>query len=201
MNQKIKVLIVDDEASQRCVVAAMVSAWGMISETASDGEEALAKLTNFPADVIVTDLNMPGLDGFGLLERLRDTGDSPHTIVLTAYGNIETAVKTVHEMGAYWFLEKPIQPGPLEILIRRAGSRGPSWEESPRMTAPRAQVPAGDLATASRSHTATTSAVTASSTRTSPTSGPPRRWAARTEPATESHRTRTGPSARSTGRS
>jgi len=46
----------------------------------------------------------------------------PPAIVLTAYGNIETAVKTVHELGAYWFLEKPIQPGPLEILIRRAGS-------------------------------------------------------------------------------
>ena len=121
-NQKIKVLIVDDEASQRCVLAAMVSAWGMQSETAGDGEEALTKLSSFPADVIVTDLNMPGLDGFGLLDRLRESGDSPPTIVLTAYGNIETAVKTVHEGGAYWFLEKPIQPGPLEILIRRAGS-------------------------------------------------------------------------------
>ena len=43
-------------------------------------------------------------------ERLRDSGDMPPTIVLTAYGNIETAVKTVHELGAYWFLEKPIQP-------------------------------------------------------------------------------------------
>jgi DNA-binding NtrC family response regulator len=46
----------------------------------------------------------------------------PPTIVLTAYGNVETAVKTVHELGAYWFLEKPIQPGSLEVLIRRAGS-------------------------------------------------------------------------------
>ena len=46
----------------------------------------------------------------------------PPTIVLTAYGNIETAVKTVHELGAYWFLEKPIQPRSLEVLIRRAGS-------------------------------------------------------------------------------
>ena len=42
--------------------------------------------------------------------------------MLTAYGNIETAVKTVHELGAYWFLEKPIQPSTLEVLIRRAGS-------------------------------------------------------------------------------
>ncbi|HXA52323.1 MAG TPA: sigma-54 dependent transcriptional regulator, partial [Candidatus Acidoferrum sp.] len=107
---------------QRSGLAAMVSAWGMIAETAGDGNEALSRLTTFPADVILTDLNMPNLDGFGFLQRLRDGGEMPPTIVLTAYGNIETAVKTVHELGAYWFLEKPIQPATLEVLIRRAGS-------------------------------------------------------------------------------
>ena len=122
MNQPVKVLIVDDEASQRSGLAAMVTAWGMMAETAAEGNEALAKLANFPADVILTDLNMPGLDGFGFLERLRDSVDMPPTIVLTAYGNMDTAVKTVHELGAYWFLEKPIQSGSLEVLIRRAGS-------------------------------------------------------------------------------
>ncbi len=122
MNQSIKVLIVDDEASQRSGLAAMVSAWGMTPETAGDGNEALTKLNQFPADVILTDLNMPNLDGFGFLQRLRDSGEMPPTIVLTAFGNVETAVRTVHELGAYWFLEKPIQPGSLEILIRRAGS-------------------------------------------------------------------------------
>src|SRR5580700_2851847 len=122
LNQPLKVLIVDDEASQRSGLAAMTSAWGMTPETAGDGEEALAKLTEFQADVILTDLNMPGLDGFGFLQRLRDLGEMPPTIVLTAYGNIETAVKTVHELGAYWFLEKPIQPATLEVLLRRAGS-------------------------------------------------------------------------------
>jgi DNA-binding NtrC family response regulator len=100
----------------------MVSAWGMSPETAGDGHEALLKLATFPADVILTDLNMPGLDGFGFLQRLQESGDMPPAIVLTAYGNVETAVKTVHELGAYWFLEKPIQPGTLEVLLRRAGS-------------------------------------------------------------------------------
>jgi DNA-binding NtrC family response regulator len=122
LNQTIKVLIVDDEASQRSGLAAMVTAWGMTAQTASDGQDALAKLSDFPADVLVTDLNMPGLDGFGLLQKLRDSGDMPPAIVLTAYGNIETAVKTVHELGAYWFLEKPIQPGAMEVLLRRAGA-------------------------------------------------------------------------------
>ncbi|HEX3747269.1 MAG TPA: sigma-54 dependent transcriptional regulator [Bryobacteraceae bacterium] len=117
-----KVLVVDDEASQRSGLAAMLSAWKMTPETAADGEEALAKLAAFPADVILTDLNMPGMDGFGLLQHLRDAGDSTPTIVITAFGNIEKAVQTVHELGAYWFLDKPIQPSVLEVLIRRAGS-------------------------------------------------------------------------------
>ncbi len=122
MNSQLKVLVVDDEASQRSGLAAMLSAWGMVAETAAEGNEALLKLNSFPADVIITDLNMPGLDGFGFLQRLRDSGDMPPTIVLTAFGSIETAVKTVHEMGAYWFLEKPIQPPALEVLLRRAGT-------------------------------------------------------------------------------
>ncbi len=123
MDSQLKVLIVDDEASQRSGLAAMVSAWGMIPETAAEGGEALLKLNSFAADVIITDLSMPGLDGFGFLQRLRDSGEMPPTIVLTAFGNIETAVRTVHELGAYWFLEKPIQPATLEVLLRRAGTQ------------------------------------------------------------------------------
>ncbi len=122
MNQRLKVLIVDDEPSQRAGLAAMVSAWGMTPETAAEGNEALEKLNHFAADVILTDLNMPGLDGFGFLQRLRNSGDMPPVIVLTAYGNQETGPKVVHELGAYWFLEKPIQPSTLQVLIQRAGA-------------------------------------------------------------------------------
>jgi len=123
LNDQINVLIVDDDANQRSGLAALVSAWGMKAETAGDGNEALAKLQGFTADVIVTDLNMPGLDGFGLLERLGETGEMPPTIVLTAFGDVETAVRTVHELDAYWFLEKgSFQMPALELLIRRAGS-------------------------------------------------------------------------------
>ena len=117
-----RVLIVDDEPSQRSGLATMVTTWGMTAETAADGNEALEALNRHPVDVILTDLSMPGLDGFGFLEKLREMGDMPPTIVITAFGNIETAVKTVHEMGAYWFLEKPIQAKTLEVLVRRASA-------------------------------------------------------------------------------
>jgi DNA-binding NtrC family response regulator len=123
LDQPLRVLIVDDEATQRNGLAAMVSAWGMTPSTAADGQEALDKLAESPADVVVTDLNMPGMDGFEFLRRMREAGDMPPTIVVTAYGNVETAVKVVHEMDAFWFLEKPIQAGVLQTLLRRAGAQ------------------------------------------------------------------------------
>jgi DNA-binding NtrC family response regulator len=102
----------------------MVNAWGMAAETASEGAEALEKLAKVPVDVILTDLNMPGMDGFELLEKLRGMGDAPPAIVITAFGSADSAVKTVHELGAFWFLEKPIQTSALEALVRRAASHG-----------------------------------------------------------------------------
>ncbi|MDE3198449.1 MAG: sigma-54-dependent Fis family transcriptional regulator [Acidobacteriota bacterium] len=117
---QVNVLIVDDESSQRTGLAGMVKAWGMLAETAADGHEALEKMETFQPDAIITDMNMPGLDGFGLLRALRDAGEMPPVIVLTAFGNIETAVRTVHELGAFWYVEKPIQPNVLQVLLRRA---------------------------------------------------------------------------------
>ena len=55
----------------------MIAAWGFTVETASDGQEALDKLTTFPANVIVTDLMMPRMDGFELMKRLASDGNMP----------------------------------------------------------------------------------------------------------------------------
>ena len=120
MDRPVKILIVDDESSQRAGLAGMVKAWSMLAETASDGSDALDKLATFQPDVIVTDLNMPHMDGYELLKALREQGEVVPTIVLTAFGNIDTALRTVHEMGAYWFLEKPVQPNMMLALLRRA---------------------------------------------------------------------------------
>ena len=126
-------LIVDDEESQRAPLAAMISAWGFHVETAGDGQEALEKLAFFPANVIVTDLMMPRMDGFELMKRLASDGAMPPAIVLTAFGNIETAIQTIHDLGAFWFLEKPIQPAALRVLLERAASQSQLAEETERL--------------------------------------------------------------------
>jgi DNA-binding NtrC family response regulator len=128
-----RVLIVDDEETQRTGLANMVTAWGFTAETAADGQEALDKLGTFAAHVMVTDLMMPRMDGFELLRRLAAQGGGPPAIVLTAFGNIETALATMHDLGAFWFLEKPIEPRALRVLLERAAAQQRLVEEAERL--------------------------------------------------------------------
>ncbi len=76
---------------------------------------------------------MPRMDGFELLKRLGSQGNMPPAIVLTAFGNIETAIQTMHDLGAFWFLEKPIQPSALKVLLERAATQSRLTEETERL--------------------------------------------------------------------
>jgi DNA-binding NtrC family response regulator len=129
----IRVLIADDEDNQRAGLAKMIQSWGFVVETAFDGQDALEKFTQTPPHVLITDLMMPRMDGFDLLKRLGSLNILPTTIVLTAFGNIETAVQTMHDLGAFWFLEKPIQPSALKVLLERAATQSRMAEEAERL--------------------------------------------------------------------
>ena len=118
-----RVLVVDDDESQRSALAGMIGFWGYRVEAAADGQDALEKLETFDAQVIVTDLMMPRVDGQELLRRLKARGGGPPAIVQTAFGNLETAVETVHGLGAFWFIEKPVQSEALKLLIERAAAQ------------------------------------------------------------------------------
>ena len=128
-----RIQVADDEESQRIGLASMIQSWGFAVESAADGQEALDKLSAMPVHVLVTDLMMPRMDGFELLKRLNSQGGAPPAIVLTAFGNIETAIQTIHDLGAFWFLEKPIQPSALRILLERAASQSRLTEETERL--------------------------------------------------------------------
>jgi DNA-binding NtrC family response regulator len=115
-----RILVVEDDASERSDLADMVAAFGFQVATAADGREALEKLASFPANAILTDLMMPGVDGVELLKELTARGDRTPTIVLTAFGSIDRAISIVHDLKAFWFLEKPVQPGVMRALLERA---------------------------------------------------------------------------------
>src|SRR5258708_3329254 len=128
-----RVLVVDDEESQRTALASMIKLWGYSVETAADGQEALEKLASFGAHVIVTDLNMPRMTGQELLKHLKENGDAPPVIVQTAYGSLETSVSMVHDLGAFWFLEKPVQSQALRLLLERAAAQEKLAEHAERL--------------------------------------------------------------------
>lgn len=98
----------------------MLALWGYKTETAANGREALDRLAEFDADAVITDLNMPVMDGRQLLEELHRVGSGPPAIVLTAFGSVEMAVETVHQLGAFWYLEKPVRPKELKAILERA---------------------------------------------------------------------------------
>jgi DNA-binding NtrC family response regulator len=115
-----RIFIVDDDERQRTALAAMLSDREFETQVAGDGQDALERLTSFNADVIVADLVMPRMDGFELLRRLKERGDLTPAIALTAFGSMEKALSAVHDLKAFWYLEKPVESRAFKILLERA---------------------------------------------------------------------------------
>jgi len=114
------VLVVDDDAQDRAIHAEIVRSLGYSVEEAEDGRQALTKLETTAVSAIVTDLKMPGMDGFELLKTLNDRSQLIPAIVLTSFGGIGNAVTIVHDLQAFWYLEKPAEPAVLGTLLDRA---------------------------------------------------------------------------------
>lgn len=117
-----KVLVIDDEANERQGLAELLNTWGYETETASDGQEALDKISSFIPIVVISDLRMPRLGGMDLLKQLRDTLPGINFIMLTGQGTIEEAVEAT-KLGAFNFLEKPLDPKRLQIELRNCLER------------------------------------------------------------------------------
>src|SRR5579871_4809378 len=118
-----RVLVVDDDPRQRSILTEMVASLGFTPVAAADGAEAMELQAESAADVIFTDLIMPRMDGFELLRTLEARGDRTPTIVLTGFGSIEKAISVVHDLKAFWYVEKPVQPAILRALIERAAAQ------------------------------------------------------------------------------
>src|SRR5256884_2067191 len=114
-----RVLVVDDEQSLRKVLAATVQREGYEVQVASDGEEALAALDRDGADVVVTDLVMPRMDGLSLLRKVVVSHPDVPVIVVTAHGRVDSAVEAM-KAGAFDFVTKPFEHSELKAIIAKA---------------------------------------------------------------------------------
>ncbi|CAN5600490.1 sigma-54 dependent transcriptional regulator [soil metagenome] len=118
-----KLLVVDDENNLRLVVQKELSRQGHEVETASDGESAWEMLEHEDFDVLLCDINMPRLDGMGLLRRLNEKSPNPpEVIMLTGHATVETAIEAM-KLGAYDYLTKPYRITELSALVTQASEK------------------------------------------------------------------------------
>lgn len=118
-----KLLVVDDENNLRLVVQKEMSRQGHEVETASDGVAAWALLEHQDFDVLLCDINMPRLDGIGLLRRLREKSQNPpEVIMLTGQATVESAIEAM-KLGAYDYLTKPYRITELSVLVTQAADK------------------------------------------------------------------------------
>jgi DNA-binding NtrC family response regulator len=118
VESKGRILIVDDEVNARTALVELLRDEGYTVEAAADAFKALGKVADFAPDLVVTDLKMPGMDGLQLLAKLHEGDADLPVIVMTAFGEVETAVKAMRS-GARDYLSKPVNVGELSVVVAR----------------------------------------------------------------------------------
>ena len=112
------VLVVDDKEMMRDSVAQTLRRAGFDVVTATDGPSALETIARRRPDAVVTDLKMPGMTGIELVEKIAEIDDALPTVVMTAFGTIQTAVEAM-KRGAFDFVTKPFEGDELIITVKR----------------------------------------------------------------------------------
>ena len=118
------VLVVEDEPRLRELLGRAMTGWGFTVAAARSGEEALRTCEAAAPDIVVLDLNLPGMEGLEFFGRLRERYPQVQGIVLTGFASVEAAKRAVH-MDVVEFLTKPCHLGELEQALDRALKRLP----------------------------------------------------------------------------
>lgn len=130
-NQPFRIMVVDDAGVTRVTLSEALRLEGYRVATAASGEEALGVLEKRgPFDLVILDLKMPGIDGLEVARRIRHTSSETIIILLTAFGNLETAIEAIRE-GAHDYLLKPATvPRILESVERGLNKRRRSQQRN-----------------------------------------------------------------------
>jgi two-component system NtrC family response regulator/two-component system response regulator HydG len=123
------VVVIDDEVNAAAALETLLREDGYEVGRANDGRSGLAMLERIEADVVLTDLRMPGMDGLELLGKIKEIRPGTMVILMTAYGTVKTAVKAM-KLGAEDYLSKPIDVEELEVVLERAIERKRLLEEA-----------------------------------------------------------------------
>ncbi|HEV2761884.1 MAG TPA: sigma-54 dependent transcriptional regulator [Pyrinomonadaceae bacterium] len=125
-----RILIVDDEPTVAESLSELLAGLGYETAVAHDGAAGLRAVQEFRPPVVIADVVMPNLDGFGLLRELREHYSETAVILLTGRGSVEMAVRAIQEEGAYHYFEKPIDFAKLTLVVERAMEYGEAKREN-----------------------------------------------------------------------
>jgi two-component system, OmpR family, response regulator len=120
----VRILVVEDESKLAALIQKALREQGMLADVAATGEDSLWMAAASPYDVIVLDINLPGLDGFATCERLREDGVRTPILMLTARDGIEDRINGL-DTGADDYVLKPFDFGELFARVRALARRGP----------------------------------------------------------------------------
>ena len=113
-----KILIVDDEKNIRMTISQALTDMDVTTDTAINGEEALAKLKDKDFGLVLLDLRMPGMDGMEVLAKLRKERPDIRIVIITAHGTIDSAVDAM-KLGAVDFIQKPFSPKEIRYMVSK----------------------------------------------------------------------------------
>ncbi|MFB3906984.1 MAG: sigma-54-dependent transcriptional regulator [Candidatus Eisenbacteria bacterium] len=122
-----RILIVDDDADTRSSLAGIAQREGWEVREAGGGQQALEMLRRQPADLVLCDLVMPGLDGLDLLRRLRASGEAVPFVMVTGHASVESAVEALR-LGAFDYLSKPVRLGLLRAVLAKVRKQAAAGE-------------------------------------------------------------------------
>lgn len=117
-----RILVVEDESSMREVLTVLLSEEGYGVVSAKDGSEGVELIEKNIYDIIITDIKMPGVDGFGVLRRAMAVSPDTAVIMITAFGTTESAIEAM-KLGALDYVQKPFKVDEIRLIVKNALDR------------------------------------------------------------------------------
>ena len=124
-----RILIVEDEHRLAATLQDLMELEGYSADVCHDGEAGLDNAMSGIYDVVILDVMLPKLDGFGVLRRLRQSGSTIPVLMLTARSDLSDRVEGL-ESGADYYLTKPFEPRELSACVRALSRRAPEWKKT-----------------------------------------------------------------------
>jgi DNA-binding NtrC family response regulator len=118
IEQNKKILVVDDEENARLGLSRLLTQEGFQVASVANGYEALSHLRQHEVNLIITDINMPGMNGITFLRELSKSYPRSNVIMVTAYGGVESYIEAMN-LGAFEYINKPVKIEELKSILRK----------------------------------------------------------------------------------